>query len=289
MQPDIALVAEDAAPPRPGLRRIEPSRGFVPVDFGEVWRFRGLLFYLTWRDVKARYKQTFLSGFWAVFRPFASMALMAAVFGGLAGITSGSHVPYPLFLYAGVLPWTYFSSSLTNGTTSITNNANLISKAYFPRVYAPFAAVAAPLVDFALAFVVLLGLFAWYRTPPSWHVVFLPLLIALLVSLGLGVALWLSGLSVKYRDLPFALPFLVQMGMYVTPIIYPVSLVPERWRWLVTLNPLTGVFDAIRWSLLGTAAPSASMLLVSVAAAFVLLTTGLYFFRWTERTIADLV
>lgn len=289
MQPDLALARDATAGPRPGFRRIQPSRGLVPVDFAEVWHFRELLYYLIWRDVKARYKQTFLSGFWAVFRPLASMVLMAAVFGGIAHIGSGTGVPYPLFLYAGILPWTYFSSAVTSGSSSLANNAGLITKAYFPRLYAPFAAVAAPLVDFALSFVVLLGLFGWYMRVPSWHIVFLPAFMALLLLLGLGVGLWLAGATVKYRDVPFALPYLVQMGMYATPIIYPVTLVPGRWRWLLTLNPLTGAIDGMRWSLLGTNTPDVPMLLVSVLFAGALVATGLYFFRWTERTIADLV
>ena len=271
------------------MRRIKPSRGLVPVDFGEMWRFRELLYFLTWRDVKARYKQTLLSGFWAVFRPLAAMVLMAAVFGGLAGIDSGSGVPYPLFLYAGLLPWTYFSSALTNASSSLVNNGPLISKAYFPRVYAPFAAVAAPLVDFVLSFVVLLGLFAWFSTRPSWHIVFFPLFVVLLLLVALGVGLWLAGTGVKYRDIPFALPFLLQMGLFATPIIYPPSLVPEAWRWLLALNPLAGIIDGVRWSLLGAAAPDMTLLAASTVFAVALLTTGLYVFRWTERTVADLV
>jgi lipopolysaccharide transport system permease protein len=178
---------------------------------------------------------------------------------------------------------------LTGGSSSVANNASLIGKAYFPRVYAPVAAVAAPLVDFVLASVVLAGLFAWYRWLPSWHIIFLPVFVAALFLMGFGVSLWLSGVTVKYRDLPFALPFLIQMGMYATPIIYPVTLVPEQWRWLTTINPLTGIINGVRWSLFGTNAPGLWALVASVALIAVLVVTGLYFFRRTERTIADVL
>lgn len=288
MAPGIAA-AEAAPAPGPGIRRIQPSRRLAPVDFAEMWRYRELLYFLTWRDVKARYKQTLLSGSWAILRPLASMVIMAAVFGGLAGIDSGSAVAYPLFLYAGILPWTYFSSAVTGSSSSLVNNAPLISKAYFPRIYAPLATVTAPLVDFVLAFSILLGLFAWYRTAPSWHIVFFPAFVFLLLIVALGVGLWLAGTSVKYRDVPFALPFVLQIGLFVTPIIYPVSLVPEEWRWLLALNPLTGVIDGARWSLLDTPPPELWVLGVSLAFASILVGTGVYFFRWTERTIADLV
>lgn len=271
------------------VRRIQASRGLVAIDFGELWRYHELLYYLVWREIKARYKQTFLGGFWAVFRPFVMMVVFAAIFGGLAGIDSGTDVPYPLFLYAGLLPWTYFQSVLTSGSASLLNNSSLITKAYFPRLYAPLAAVTAPLVDFVLALTVLFGLFAWFGHVPSWQIVFLPLFLLLALMAAFGIALWLSGIAVRYRDVGFVLPFVGQIWMFLTPVIYPSSLVPERFRWLLSINPMTAVVDGSRWSLLGKPAPSVTAVVASavfVAAAVLL---GLLFFRRTERTIADMI
>jgi lipopolysaccharide transport system permease protein len=280
-----------AAPPATvrTVRRIQPSRGLVPIDFRELVRYRELLVYLLWRDVKARYKQTFLGAFWAIFRPFASMVLFAAVFGGLAHIESGSHVPYPLFLYAGLLGWTYLSSAVTSGASSVVANASVLSKAYFPRLFAPLGAVSAPLVDLLLALVVLFGLFPWYHRTPSWHLVFLPVFVLLALLTGLGIGLWLSGITVRYRDVPFALVFLVQLWTYATPVIYPASFVPDRYRWLLDVNPATAVVEGFRWSLLGVNAPGAAALAGSCGFVLLVVTSGLYFFRRTERTIVDLM
>lgn len=285
MQPATAI----PAPVRRVRRRIEPSRGLVGVDLRELWRFRELLYYLVWREIKARYKQTFLGAAWAILRPLVLMIVFAAIFGGLAGIDSGTGLPYPLFLYAGLLPWAYFQSSLTASAASLLNNGALISKAYFPRLYAPLSAVTAPLVDFALALTVLAGLFAWYRELPSWHVVFLPLFLLLGLSVALGVGLWLAGATVRYRDLAFVLPFAAQLWLYLTPVIYPLSLVPENLRWLLALNPMTAVVDGARWSLLGQQPPSVTVLAVSAGLTAVMVFFGLYFFRRTERTIVDLI
>jgi lipopolysaccharide transport system permease protein len=281
----VAVVPASGRP----VRRVQPSRGLVPIDLRELWRYHELLYYLVWREVKARYKQTFLGGFWAIFRPLVMMVVFAAIFGGLAGIDSGTDVPYPLFLYAGLVPWTYFQSALTSGSASLLNNSSLISKAYFPRLYVPLAAVTAPLVDFVLALTVVFGIFAWFQRMPSWHIVFLPFFVLLAVLTGLGIALWLSGLAVRYRDVGFALPFVAQIWMFVTPVIYPVSLVPERFRWLLALNPMTAVVEGARWSLLGKPPPSATVLAASTACVAVLVFFGLFFFRRTERTIVDLI
>jgi lipopolysaccharide transport system permease protein len=270
-------------------QRIQPSRGLVPIDLRELWRYHELLYYLVWRDIKARYKQTFLGASWAILRPLVLMVVFAAIFGGLAGIDSGTDTPYPLFLYAGVLPWTYFQSALTSGSASLLNSGPLISKAYFPRLYAPLAAVCAPLVDFVLALTIVFGLFAWFNRAPSWHMVFLPLFVLLGLMIALGVGLWLSGAAVRYRDVGFALPFVAQIWMYATPIIYPVSLVPERFRWLLSLNPMTAVVDGARWSLLGKPAPSVTALATSAGVTLVLVFFGLFYFRRTERTIVDLI
>jgi lipopolysaccharide transport system permease protein len=271
------------------MRRIQPSTGLVPVDFGELWRYRELLFFFMWRDVKARYRQTFLGPVWAILRPFISMVLFSAIFGGLAGITSGSSIPYPLFVYAGLLGWNYFSSGLTGGSSSILSNAALMSKAYFPRLYAPISAVIAPIVDFFFAVLIVFGLFAYYHRWPSWHLVFLPGFLVLAMLSGLGVGLWLAGAAVRYRDLGFALPFLIQVWMYVTPVIYPVSLVPERYRWLLSLNPVTAVVNGFRWSFFSGPAPSIGSLAGSIGFSLVVGVSGIYWYRRTERTIADMI
>lgn len=287
MQPETALTVPQAT--RRRHRRIQPSRGLVPIDFGELWRYHDLLYYLVWRDIKARYKQTLLGPLWAVLRPLVLMFVFAAIFGGLAGLKSGTDIPYPLFLYAGLLPWTYFSSAMTNGAPSLLNNSSLISKAYFPRLYAPFAAVTSPLVDLLFSVVVLFGLFAYYERLPSWHIVFLPLFILLALLAGLSIALWLSGVSVRHRDVGFALPFVVQIWMYATPIIYPSTIVPEKYQWLLALNPVTAVVEGSRWCLLGLPFPSIGVLVASSVTTVVLVVCGLYFFRRTERTIVDMI
>jgi lipopolysaccharide transport system permease protein len=275
--------------PAPPMRRIQPSRGFVPIDFAELWRYRELLYRLVWRDVKGRYKQTFLGPFWAVFRPFMTMVLMAAVFGGLAGFKSGSDIPYPLFLYGGILVWTYFSSAITGSSSSLLNYAGMLGKAYFPRLYAPLASVTAPLVDFGLSLAVLLGLFGYYQRWPSWHVVFLPFFVLLAAIAGLGVGLWLSGISVRYRDVPFTLPFVVQLWFYATPVLYPVSKLPAPFETLLVLNPMTSVVDGFKWSLFGITPPNIPVLVGSTVLAFLIAVTGLFFFRRTERTIVDML
>lgn len=274
---------------RPPVRRIQPSSGLVPVDFAEIWRYRELLFHFLWRDARARYKQTFLGPLWAVLRPFVSMILMAAIFGGLAGFNSGTDVPYPIFLYTGLLGWTYFNSALLGVSSSVLNNSALLAKAYFPRLYAPLASATVPLLDFVLALTIVFGLFAWYARWPSWHIVLLPFFVLLALLASLGVGLWLAGISVRYRDVPFALPFVIQLWFYVTPILYPITFLPRWARPLLALNPMTAVIDGVRWSLVGISPPDTSVLLVSIAVASFLVATGLFAFRRTERTIVDML
>jgi lipopolysaccharide transport system permease protein len=288
LEPRLGASARDREARR--IRRIEPSRGFIPVDFAEIWRYRELLYRFWWRDIKARYKQTFLGPFWAVARPVMSMVIMSAVFGGLAGFKSGSKgVDYPLFLFAGLLVWNYFSSALTGTASSLANNAGLLGKAYFPRVYAPLGAVTAPLVDMALALVIALGLFAWFGQWPSWHIIFLPVFILLALVAGLGVGLWLCGAVVRYRDVAFAFPYAIQLWFYATPVLYPLSRLPEPYKSLLALNPLTAVIEGFRWSLLGVASPNWTIVAVSAAISLALATAGLYYFRRTERTIVDMM
>ncbi len=284
----------DHAVARPGPlarphRRIQPSSGLIPIDFGELWRYRELLYRFLWRDFKGRYKQTFLGPFWAVFRPFVSIVLFSVIFGSLAKIGTGSKgVPYPLFAL-GLLPWTYFSSALTGTAGAILNSGGLLQKVYFPRIYAPLSAVVTPLVDLALTMVIAVGLFVYYQRLPSWHLVLMPIFILLALVVALGVGLWFTGVMVRYRDAGFALPFVIQVAMYLTPVVYPASFIPDRFRWLLALNPLTAVIEGFRWSLLGTKPPSVPALLVSTAIGIVVLIGGVYFFRRTERTIVDMI
>ena len=269
-------------------RRIQASTGFIPIDFGELWRYRGLLYRFLWRDFKARYKQTYLGPFWAIFRPFVSIVLFSVIFGHLAHISTGDNsVPYPLFAL-GLLPWTYFSSVFTGSASSLLNNVGLLQKVYFPRIYAPLSAGVTPLVDLALTMLVAVALFAYYQVLPSWHIVFMPFFILLALITGLGFGLWFTGIMVRYRDAGYAMPFMLQVGMYVTPIVYPATFIPERWRWLLALNPLTAVIEGFRWSLLGLKPPSVGGLAASAALGIVLMVGGLYYFRRTERTIVDM-
>jgi lipopolysaccharide transport system permease protein len=286
VQPEHAL----ASPPpvSRSYRRIQPSRGLIPLDFAEIWRYRELLYYFLWRDFKGRYKQTYLGPFWAIFRPLASVVLFSVIFGGLAKISPGSGIPYPLFAL-GLLPWTYFSSALTGTSSSILNGAGLLSKVYFPRLFLPISAAVTPLIDFALTMTIGFALFAYYQRVPSWQIVFMPAFILLAMIAGLGVGLWFAGVMVRYRDVQYALPFAIQVGMYVTPVIYPASLIPERYRWLLALNPLTAVSEGFRWSLFGGTPPSVPILAASAGVGIVVLIGGLYFFRRTERTIVDMM
>jgi lipopolysaccharide transport system permease protein len=280
--------AQPAAATR--VRRIQASHGLIPVDFAEIWRYRELLGNLMWRDVKTRYKQTFLGPVWALLRPLITMVLMSAVFGGLAGFTSGEPgIPYPLFLYAGMLIWMYFQSALPAAASGLLANASLLGKAYFPRVYAPLASVSTPLSDFAFSFIVLIGLFGYFQVWPSWHVIFLPFFILLALLTCLSVGLWLCGVAVRYRDIPFVLPFIVQLWFYVTPVIYPIEKVPEPYRTLLIFNPMTAVVEGFRWCLLGITPPDVNVLIGSTIFAIILLMAGLFVFRRTERTIMDMV
>jgi lipopolysaccharide transport system permease protein len=258
------------------------------VNVGELWRYRELLYYFLLRDIKARYKQTYLGPFWAIFRPLATLVLFSVIFGGLAGIKPGSNIPYPLFSL-GLLPWTYFTSVVTGASSSILNSSGILTKVYFPRLYAPISAATTPLVDFALTLVVAFGLFAYYQRLPSWHIVFMPIFILLALIAGLSVGLWFSGAMVRYRDVQYALPFSLQIWMYLTPVIYPASLIPDRFRWLLNLNPVTGIVEGFRWSLFGNGAPSLTPLFVGTASSLALFVGGLFFFRRTERTIVDMI
>jgi lipopolysaccharide transport system permease protein len=267
---------------------IEPSRGWVSLRLRALWRARELLYFLIWRDVKVRYKQTLLGAAWAILQPLLTMVVFSIFFGKLARMPSDG-VPYPLFAYVGLVPWTFFANGLILSSGSLVSNQTLLRKVYFPRLVIPISAVASGLIDFGIAFVVLLGLAARYGVTPTSHMLWLPALVLLALVTALGVGLWFSALNVLYRDIQYVVPFLVQVWLYATPIVYPSSLVPERWRTLYALNPMVGVVEGFRWALLGTGTAPGPMILVSAAAALVLMIGGLFFFRRMEKSFSDVV
>jgi lipopolysaccharide transport system permease protein len=267
---------------------IRPAKGWVPLRLRELWEYRELLYFLTWRDIKVRYKQTALGAAWAVIQPFFTMVVFSVFFGRLAKLPSEG-VPYPVFTYCALVPWTYFATALTQSSNSLVDHARLITKVYFPRILVPAAAVIAGLVDLAIAFMVLVGMLLWYGVTPGPAVVLLPLLALLATLTALAVGLWLSALNVQYRDVKYTIPFLVQFWLFVTPVAYSSTLVPERWRTLYALNPMTGVVEGFRWALLGHRAAPGPMLLVSIASVLLLLIGGLFYFRRMEQRFADVV
>ncbi|HEY0970469.1 MAG TPA: ABC transporter permease [Gemmatimonadales bacterium] len=268
--------------------RIRPSSGWVSLRLDELWDNRELLYFLVWRDVKVRYKQTALGASWAIIQPLFTMVVFSVFFGRLARVPSDG-VPYPLFSYSALVPWTFFATGLTLASQSLVGSANLIKKVYFPRLAIPVATVLSGLVDMALAFLVLLAMMGYYGVVPPAHVVWLPCFLVLALVTALGTGLWLSAMNVQYRDVRYVVPFLTQIWLFATPIAYPSSLLDERWRILYGLNPMAGVVEGVRWSLLDAGPAPGPMMLVSSVAAVVLLLSGTVYFRRMERTFADMV
>ena len=267
---------------------IEPSKGFVSIKLREFWSYRELIYFLTWREVKVRYKQTVLGASWAVIQPLFTMLVFNLFFGRLAKLPSDG-IAYPLFSLTALIPWTFFANSLTQSSNSLVANSNLISKVYFPRLVIPVSAVLPGAVDFGISFVLLLVLMPFYGMIPSERIVLFPLFFLLALIISLGVGLWLSALSVEYRDVRYTIPFLVQFWMFATPVAYPASLLHGPWRTLYGLNPMVGVVEGFRWAVLGTNAQSGPEILVSSLAALFLLSTGGLYFRRMEKTVADIV
>ena len=265
----------------------EPTTGLSGLHLHELWQYRELLYFLVWRDIKVRYKQSVLGIIWIMIQPLVTMIVFTALFNQILGIGSDSEIPYPIFAYAALLPWTYFAGTLSRGTTSLVNDRNLISKVYFPRLVMPFSNVLAGLVDFSIAFSVLLGMMVLYNITPTLNILFLPLALFLAVITALGVVLWVSALNLQYRDFQYLTPFLVQIWMYATPIIYPASRIPENWQWLYTLNPMVSVVESFRWILLGDSFPGINW--ASIVLALILLISGIIYFRRTERIFADVI
>lgn len=269
------------------LVRIRPAASWVPLNFKQVWSYRELLYFLMWRDVKVRYKQTVLGAAWAIIQPLFTMLIFTLFFGRLAGVPS-DNVPYPVFVYAGLLIWTFFSNALTNSGNSLVGNQNLLTKVYFPRIIIPGATVGAGLVDLAISFLVLIGLMIYYDVGLTWGILLVPVIIIFTTILALGVGMWTSALNVKYRDIRFALPFAIQLWMFLSPIIYPSTFVPAKWRWLLTLNPLTGLIDGFRAALFAQRI-NWSTLAISIAITLAILVYAAYVFRRMERSFADIV
>ncbi len=275
---------------------LSPSRGWNSLKLIEIWRFRELVFFLIWRDIKVRYKQTALGAAWAIIQPFFTMVVFTIFFGRLAGVPSDG-VPYPIFSFTGLLPWGLFTKALSDAGRSMVANRSMITKVYFPRLVIPLASVLSGLVDFGIGFVVLIGMILYYNNlpgsgtqiSPTIAVLTLPFFILLALITALGVGLWLSALNVIYRDINYIIPFLTQFWLFVTPIAYPSSLVPEQWRWLYALNPMTGVVEGFRWALLGVETAPGPMLAVSTTISILVLISGLFYFRRMERTFADMV
>jgi lipopolysaccharide transport system permease protein len=289
--PATASVAESSPAPATGtpvaeLTIIRATRGWIGIDWSELWRFRELLYFLVWRDFKVRYKQTTLGVAWAVLQPVFTMVVFTIIFGHLAHLASDGF-PYAVFVYAGLLPWTFFAASVNLAGLSLVNQQNLLTKVYFPRLFVPAASVGAGLVDLAISFGVYAIILAWYRFVPSWQVVYLPALVLLTLLATLGAGLLLAAVTVSYRDFRFVIPFMLQAMMYISPVVYSTKLIPPRYDWLLALNPMAGIIDAYRSAILGKPW-NLTTLSVSTASTLVLFVYGLFYFRKTERKFADI-
>lgn len=267
---------------------VKPSKGWISLNLGELWEYRELLYFLTWRTIKVRYKQTVLGAAWAIIQPFFTMVVFSLFFGKLAGMPSDG-IPYPIFAYAALVPWMFFANGLGQSSDSLVGGADLVKKVYFPRLVIPISSVISGVIDFALAFVVLLGMMFFYKIFPTINTIWLPLLLLLAFVTALGVGLWLAALNVQFRDVRYTVPFLTQFWLFATPIAYPSSLLPGPWRILYGVNPMVGVVEGFRWALLGTDTSPGPIIMVSTLVALMLLVGGLFFFRRMEKTFADVI
>jgi lipopolysaccharide transport system permease protein len=267
---------------------IQPRSGWLSFDLAALYRYRELLYFLTWRDVIVRYKQAAVGVAWAVLQPLLTMVVFTVIFGRFAKMPS-DNLPYPIFAFTALLPWNYFAQAIGRSGTSLVSNANLVSKVYFPRLVIPISGAIAPLVDFVISFVILLGMMVWYGIAPTWGVLALPLFTLLAVVTAVAVSLYLAALNVKYRDVGHAIPFLVQFWMYASPVVYSVSIIPEKWRLLYSLNPMVGVIEGFRWALLGKEQPDFAVMAMSIIVVAILLVGGLVYFKRTERVFADII
>jgi lipopolysaccharide transport system permease protein len=277
-----------SSPEEAAVTLIQPSHGWRSLQLPEIWAYRELLYFLTWRDIKVRYKQTLLGAAWAIIQPFFTMVVFSLFFGKLAQMPSDG-IPFPLFSFAALVPWTFFANGLVQTSQSLVGSANLLKKVYFPRLIIPVSAVLAGVVDFVLAFAVLLGMMLFYGIVPTVNALWLPGFLLLAFITALGVGLWLAAMNVQFRDVRYTVPFLTQCWLFATPIAYPSSLLAEPWRTLYGINPMVGVVEGFRWTLLGTATAPGPIIIVSSLVALALLISGAFYFRRSERTFADVV
>ena len=285
---DLAVPLKHEAQPALPVTHITPPAGWFELNLAEVWQHRELLYFFVWRDIKVRYKQTAIGAGWAVLQPLLTMAIFTLFFGRLAKIPSDG-IPYPVFFYAALLPWIYFAGALAGATNAVVENQRVITKVYFPRLILPFSSVLSGLVDFAIGFVLLLVMMVYYGVQPGMALLWLPVFLLLATATALGAGLWLAAWNARYRDVRYAIPFLVQLWMFASPVAYPSSLVPESWRWLYGLNPMAGVIEGFRWALTGQGTAPGPLLLASAFAVVVLLVGGVAYFQRIEGTIADVV
>jgi lipopolysaccharide transport system permease protein len=269
--------------------RIQGGKRGLFVELRELWDYRDLLGFLVWRDVKVRYVQTILGPLWALIVPLITMIVLTVIFGHIAGLKGEYKVPYPLFVFSGNLIWIYFSGCLSGSARSVISNVNLVTKVYVPRLLIPLESIVVPLIDFVLAFLVLLALFAYYGRAPHWHTVVTPFFLGLALLAAFGVGLWLSALTVRFRDIPYVIPLLTQLWFYASPVIYGSTFIPPRWHWLIALNPMTGPIDGFRWAVLGRGIPHYGLFATSLAAGLVLTASGVWYFLRTERSFADVI
>lgn len=283
MSKELSIKAKDS-----DVILLRPSKGWPSLNLRDLWRYRELIYFLTWRDIKVRYKQTVLGAAWAIIQPLVNMIVLSIIFGQLANMSTEG-IPRPIFTFTALLPWGLFSKALSDAGRSMLSNRNMITKVYFPRLIIPLASVLGGVVDFTIQFIVLLGMMVYYRVYPTAAVWTLPFFLLLALVTALGFGLWLSALNVLYRDIRYILPFLTQLWMLVTPVAYSSQEVPQQWQLVYALNPMVGVVEAFRWAMLGTQTAPGPMVAVSSAISLLLLITGLYFFRRMERTFADMV
>jgi lipopolysaccharide transport system permease protein len=267
---------------------IRPSSGLFDLDLGAVWRYRELLYFLVWREVKIRYKQAALGVAWAVVQPLFTVLIFTFIFGIFARFPSDG-LPYPVFALAAVLPWTYFAEALRRGATGLVADADLVRKIYFPRLIIPVAGVTSPLVDFLFGLVILVGVMLWYGIVPGWTMLLLPFWLFITLSLALAIGLWLGPINVRYRDVMHTLPFVTQVWMFATPIVYPLSMIPQKWQALYSINPMVGIIEGFRWSLLGTGQPHMVSIGISLSVITLALIGGSVYFRKMERSFADVI
>ena len=281
-------VKTDTSPGDAPLMWIEPYRGWSSLKLYELWTYRELLYFLIWRDVKVRYKQTVIGAAWAILQPLLTMVVFTLLFKSIADMPSDG-IPYPIFAYTALLPWNLFAGALNRSSLSIVGQSNLITKVYFPRLILPLSATAAGLVDFGIAFFVLVAMMLWYGTVPTFGVFALPLFLLLALTTALSIGLWLSALNVRYRDVGHIIPFLIQLWLFASPVAYPTSVIPEKWRLLYSLNPMAGVIEGFRWALVGKDSPDFGVITVSTLVVVAVLFGGIVYFKRMERTFADLI